>query len=91
MAEGSQDWHAVHSVAGPPVTRKSEQAVRDIQRASSELWTLYEVAQTLSSSLGLQETLDILARKLEAILPGTACLFLICGDEDGRTWPCGPQ
>ena len=80
MAHGSQDWHAVQSVAGPPITRKSEQAVRDIQRASSELWTLYEVAQTLSSSLGLAETLDILARKLEAILPGTACLFLLRDD-----------
>jgi len=67
--------------ASIPVTAKAEQAVRDIQRASSELWALYEVAQTLSSSLGLQETLDILARKLEAILPGTACLFLL--KEDG--------
>ena len=56
---------------------KSEDAARQIQRASSELWALYEVAQTLSSSLGLQETLEILGRKLEAILPGTACLFLL--------------
>ena len=38
---------------------------------------MYEVSQTLSSSLGLSETLDILARKLEALLPGTACLFLM--------------
>jgi diguanylate cyclase (GGDEF)-like protein/putative nucleotidyltransferase with HDIG domain len=56
---------------------KSGDAVRQIQRASSELWALYEVAQTLSSSLGLQETLEILGRKLEAILPGTGCLFLL--------------
>ncbi len=60
---------------------KMEGAARDIQRASSELWALYEVAQTLSSSLGLQETLEILARKLEAILPGTACLFLLRNTE----------
>ena len=56
---------------------KAGDAARQIQRASSELWALYEVAQTLSSSLGLQETLEILGRKLEAILPGTACLFLL--------------
>ena len=55
-------------------------AIRDIQKASSELWALYEVSQTLSSSLGLQEMLDILARKLESVLPGTACLFLLCTD-----------
>jgi len=59
------------------VATKSEQAARDIHRASSDLWALYEVAQTLSSSLGLEETLDILARKLEAIFPGGACLFLL--------------
>jgi len=56
---------------------KADDAARHIQRASSELWALYEVAQTLSSSLGLQETLEILGRKLSAILPGTACLFLL--------------
>jgi diguanylate cyclase (GGDEF)-like protein/putative nucleotidyltransferase with HDIG domain len=61
---------------------KPADAVRQIQRASSELWALYEVAQTLSSSLGLQETLEILGRKLEAILPGTACVFLL--REDGQ-------
>lgn len=58
-------------------TPKAAQAAQAIQRASSELWALYEVAQTLSTSLGLRETLDILARKLEAILTGTACLFLL--------------
>ena len=60
----------------------ADEAVRAIQRASSELWALYEVSQTLSSSLGLGETLDILARKLEALLPGTACLFLM-NDAEG--------
>ena len=62
---------------------KAGDAVRHIQRASSELWALYEVAQTLSSSLGLQETLEILGRKLGAILPGTACLFLLREGTEG--------
>jgi len=62
---------------------KARDAVRQIQRASSELWALYEVAQTLSSSLGLQETLEILGRKLEAILPGTACFFLLREGAEG--------
>lgn len=65
-----------------PLSSKSDEAAREIHRASSELWALYEVAQTLSSSLGLQETLDILARKLEVILPGTACVFLLCHGEN---------
>lgn len=61
---------------------KADQAARDIHRAASELWALYEVAQTLSASMGISETLDILARKLEAILPGTSCLFLLKSEED---------
>ena len=64
--------------AGKAPISKTDQAARDIHRASSELWALYEVVQTLSSSMGLQETLEILSRKLEAILPGTAALFLMC-------------
>ena len=74
-AEEEEPGHEAALSGGEIV--KSGDAVRQIQRASSELWALYEVAQTLSSSLGLQETLEILGHKLEAILPGTACLFLL--------------
>ena len=69
---------------GPLATSKTQRAVQDIQRASSELWALYEVAQTLSSSIGLDETLDILARKLEAIIPNVACVFLMRDEASGR-------
>ncbi len=61
-------------------TSNAQRAVQDIQRSSSELWALYEVAQTLSSSIGLDETLEILARKLEAIIPNAACVFLMRDD-----------
>ncbi|MGI4787711.1 MAG: HD domain-containing phosphohydrolase [Janthinobacterium lividum] len=63
----------------------ADQAAKAIHRASSELWALYEVVQTLSSSVGLGETLDILGRKLEALLPGTAALFLMRQTEDEKT------
>lgn len=56
---------------------KSELAAQQIARTSDELWALYEVAPTLSASLGLQETVDLLSRKLEAIYPGIACVFLL--------------
>jgi len=71
----------IAAAAARSAASKSEQAARDIHRASSELWALYEVVQTLSSSLGLEETLAILGRKLESILPGTACLFLLLDTE----------
>ena len=75
--------------AGARRARRTRRA-RDIQRAASELWALYEVAQTLSASLGVEETLSILARKLVALLPGTACLFLLKNEgDDGPGSPGG--
>ena len=85
LAKEPEEEASEAALPGGEIVRSGD-AVRQIQRASSELWALYEVAQTLSSSLGLQETLEILGRKLEAILPGTACLFLLReGAEDALT------
>jgi diguanylate cyclase (GGDEF)-like protein/putative nucleotidyltransferase with HDIG domain len=67
--------------APEPVADKTAFAAREISRTSSELWALYEVAQTLSASLGLKDTLDILARKLESVFPGTTCLFLLADEK----------
>jgi diguanylate cyclase (GGDEF)-like protein/putative nucleotidyltransferase with HDIG domain len=84
---------AVATSGAPPqgvtvATTRADVAARDIQRAASELWALYEVAQTLSSSLGLKETLDILARKIAAIMPDIGCLFLLREntDPEGRSF-----
>jgi putative nucleotidyltransferase with HDIG domain len=68
----------VHSAAAKS---RADQAALHIQRASSEIWALYEVAQTTSCSLGLQETLEILARKLQAIFPSSTCIFLLREDD----------
>lgn len=78
--EAAKERALPHDDGAGAAARPSDQAALAINRASSELWALYEVAQTLSSSLGLQETLEILSRKLEAILPGTGCLFLLRGE-----------
>jgi diguanylate cyclase (GGDEF)-like protein/putative nucleotidyltransferase with HDIG domain len=67
--------------APPKTPSKADQAALHIQRASSEIWALYEVAQTTSCSLGLQETLEILARKLQAIFPSSACLFMLRSED----------
>lgn len=79
--------HLMDASAPEPKEERAAVAARDIQRAGAELWALYEVAQTLSSSIGLQETLDILARKMEAIFPGTACLFLLRGGTENDSKP----
>lgn len=63
--------------AAPELSDKAGLAAREISRASSELWALYEVAQSLSTSLGVQETVNILAHKLEAIFPDASTSFLL--------------
>jgi diguanylate cyclase (GGDEF)-like protein/putative nucleotidyltransferase with HDIG domain len=75
--EGDGPLFVAEPAANEALSSPSDQAARAIHRASSELWALYEVVQTLSSSVGLEETLEILGRKLEALLPGTAALFLL--------------
>ncbi len=77
MAEEGIGPLAPHHVEPNLGTMKADLAARDIQRAAADLWALYEVAQTLSSSLALAETVDILSRKLEAMFPGSACAFLL--------------
>jgi diguanylate cyclase (GGDEF)-like protein/putative nucleotidyltransferase with HDIG domain len=58
--------------------------VRDLQRASSELWALYEVAQAISPHLDLEETLLLLSRKMENIITGTTSLFLLWEGDDKK-------
>lgn len=60
----------------------SKMAVEHISRTSTELWALYEVAQSLSSSLGTEDTIELLTRKIESIYPGSLCVFLTW---DGKT------
>jgi diguanylate cyclase (GGDEF)-like protein/putative nucleotidyltransferase with HDIG domain len=81
---------AIESAQASPATEsdiateaKAERAVRNIQRTTSELWALYELAQTLSSILGLDDTLKILGSKLELIMPGTMCVFLLRDENSG--------
>ncbi len=63
----------------PGTLTREATAARDIRRASSELWALHEVAQTFSGDgcEALPRTLQALSQRLEAFLPGVACLFLL--------------
>jgi diguanylate cyclase (GGDEF)-like protein/putative nucleotidyltransferase with HDIG domain len=50
---------------------------RHIRRTGTELWAIYEIAQTLSSGLDIHQRLDALSRKITTILPSTTCAFLL--------------
>ncbi len=84
MSKEGQGPLVVLKPAPRSVISKADEAARAIQRASSELWALYEVVESLSSSMGLQETLEILARKIGAIFPGSGCVFMLREAEGDR-------
>ena len=59
----------------------------DIAHAHREIYALYEIAQTMGTSLGVSDTMALIASKLSSLVPFTSCaLFLF--DEEGDTLRC---
>jgi diguanylate cyclase (GGDEF)-like protein/putative nucleotidyltransferase with HDIG domain len=57
--------------------------VEQIKRANREVFTLYELARIFSTSLNLQDTLSLFARKISDFVPFDSCaIFLL--DESGE-------
>lgn len=62
---------------GPPPRTRAEKALRDIAEAQREVLSLYEIAQTLGSTLKLSEVLPIVATKLENIANFTTLIIYL--------------
>jgi diguanylate cyclase (GGDEF)-like protein len=66
---------------------KGTTVFEDIAHAHREIYALYEIAQTMGTSLGVSDTMALIASKLSSLVPFTACsLFLY--DEEGETLRC---
>jgi diguanylate cyclase (GGDEF)-like protein/putative nucleotidyltransferase with HDIG domain len=77
--------------AVPAVGLVSESANRtvfqDIALAHREIYALYEIAQAMGSSLGVSDTMALIASKLSTIVPFSCCaLFLY--NEESETLRC---
>jgi diguanylate cyclase (GGDEF)-like protein len=57
-------------------------AFENIARAHQEIYALYEIAQAIGSSLGVADTMSLIAGKLTALVP-FACCALFVSDDDG--------
>jgi diguanylate cyclase (GGDEF)-like protein/putative nucleotidyltransferase with HDIG domain len=68
-----------HSFPPPPSTR-AEKALRDITAAQREVLSLYEISQTLGSTLKLSEVLPIVGTKLENIANFTTLVIYLAED-----------
>ncbi len=66
---------------------KGTTVFEDIAHAHCEIYALYEIAQTMGTSLGVSDTMTLIASKLSSLVPFTSCsLFLY--NEEGETLRC---
>jgi diguanylate cyclase (GGDEF)-like protein/putative nucleotidyltransferase with HDIG domain len=64
-------------------TRQVEylQTIRAAQRANQEIFALYEIAQTFTSSLDVSDTLAVVVNKLQRIIPFETCVVYLYDQE----------
>lgn len=61
-----------------------QSAFANIARAHQEIYALYDMAQALGSSLGVADTMSLLAAKLSALVPYSACALFVREDDEVR-------
>src|SRR6202022_1304131 len=57
---------------------------RSITQAQREVFALHEIAQTIGSSLNLDDTVTLVSNKLRAIVPFETCLIFVVGERSGK-------
>jgi len=57
---------------------------RSIVEAQREVFALHEIAQTIGSSLNLQDTVNLVASKLRSIVPFDTCIIYLVDDRSGK-------
>jgi diguanylate cyclase (GGDEF)-like protein/putative nucleotidyltransferase with HDIG domain len=75
--------HVDALTAAVSADRSRQSVFMDIAVAHREIYALYEIAQTMGTSLGVSDTMALIASRLENLVPFSACaLFLYSPDED---------
>ena len=57
---------------------------RSITEAQREVFALHEIAQTIGSSLNMNDTVTLISNKLHAIVPFDTCIIYIVDDRSGK-------
>jgi diguanylate cyclase (GGDEF)-like protein/putative nucleotidyltransferase with HDIG domain len=60
---------------------------RSITEAQREVFALHEIAQTIGSSLNLQDTVALVSSKLRAIVPFDTCIIYLVDEKSGKALP----
>jgi diguanylate cyclase (GGDEF)-like protein/putative nucleotidyltransferase with HDIG domain len=71
------------AVGFQPESTKGTTVFEDIAHAHREIYALYEIAQTMGTSLGVADTMALISSKLSSLVPFTSCaLFLYTEETD---------
>src|SRR5712691_9213850 len=57
---------------------------RSITDAQREVFALHEIAQTIGSSLNLNDTVTLISNKLRAIVPFDTCIIFVVDEKSGK-------
>src|SRR6476620_2279531 len=71
--------HAITAASGAPAAYVESRAARfdEIAASSDEMLTLFDLARTLTASMGVQDGAELIAKHLRRLVPSSACVFYI--------------
>jgi diguanylate cyclase (GGDEF)-like protein/putative nucleotidyltransferase with HDIG domain len=81
LTKARPDAGLASDVLGAP---DDSQGFRSITQAQREVFALHEIAQTIGSSLNLNDTVTLISNKLRAIVPFDTCVIFIVDERSGK-------
>ena len=82
LTKTKPDAGLASNVLGTP--GDADQGFRSISEAQREVFALHEIAQTIGSSLNLQDTVTLVSNKLRAIVPFDTCIIFVVDEKTGK-------
>jgi diguanylate cyclase (GGDEF)-like protein/putative nucleotidyltransferase with HDIG domain len=79
---GSPDAGLASDILGS--ASDGDSGFRSIAEAQREVFALHEIAQTIGSSLNLQDTVTLVSSKLRSIVPFDTCIIYLVDDRSGK-------
>jgi len=81
------------NAAGPPAAARDAaspepNAFENIALAHQEIYALYEIAQTMGTTLGVSDTMGLISAKLAAIIPWSGCALFVQAPESSDVRCC---
>src|SRR5258705_628161 len=65
-------------------TQEDDTGFRSITEAQREVFALHEIAQTIGSSLNLNDTVTLVSNKLKSIVPFESCTIFLVDERSGK-------